>query len=132
MKWPAACLLPMMLCACQDTAAREQNAALAQRVAALEAKVQALEAAQPHAPTIAQAANATALAAAQNCAVELSRTLETYKQSSTDHRYPAQNQLDMPDACTAQNVQWQSLKAKAYAFSVNTQDGQELASGSGP
>lgn len=136
MKWPAALLmsltLPLSLCACQDNTARQENAALAQRVAALEAKIKALEAAQPHVPTVTQADNATARAVAQNCAFELSRTLETFKQSSTDHRYPARNQLDLPDACNDQNVQWKSLSAKAYAFSVTTQDGQALAEGTGP
>lgn len=125
-------ILPALLCACQDQEARRQNTELLQRVNALEKRVQALEGAQAHAPTVAEADNATARAAAQNCAIELARSLETFKQNSLEHRYPAQSALTMPAPCLGQNVAWQELSPKAYQFTVNTDDGQVLAEQSRP
>lgn len=130
--YPALLSLSVLLCACQDQEARRQNAELSAKVAALEQKVAALEQAQAHAPTVTEADNATTRAAAQNCAIELSRTLETFKQNSLDHRYPSHQALEMPDSCSHQNVHWQNLSGRAYAFTVNTDDGQELARQTGP
>lgn len=141
MKWPAPAvlLLPLGLCACQDTQARQQNAALTEqvtqlqsRVTGLEARLQKLEAAQPHAPSVAEAGNVTTRAAAQNCAVELARTLESFRQASLEHHYPTRQELELPDACSDQRVAWQTLSATQYAFTVNSASGQVLAQQSGP
>lgn len=124
--------LPALLCACQDNQARQQNAQLAQRVAALEAEVKALQAARPNALTVNTVTDVTVQASAQNCAVELARTLEQYKQYSLEHRYPTRTEMEFPDACKNQNVDWQKLSHQAYDFRVLGRDGKPLAEQAGP
>lgn len=124
--------LPALLCACQDNQARQQNAQLAQRVAALEAEVKALQAARPNALTVNTVTDVTVQAAAQNCAVELARTLEQYRQDSLEHRYPTRTEMEFPDACKNQNVDWQKLSHQAYDFRVLGRDGKPLAEQAGP
>lgn len=138
MKLPApTLLLPLLLCvalltACQDQQARTQNQELQKRVAALEAEVQALKAAQASAPQPEDSAAFEAKAAAQNCANDLARTLETFRELSIDHRYPTPAQLETPDSCAGQRVNWLKLEAQAYTFAVSDTAGQELARQSGP
>lgn len=124
--------LPALLCACQDNQARQQNAQLAQRVAALEAEVKALQAARPNALTVNTVTDVTVQASAQNCAVELARTLEQYRQDSLEHRYPTRTEMEFPDACKNQNVDWQKLSHQAYDFRVLGRDGKPLAEQAGP
>ena len=132
MKWPALLLLLPLLCACQDQQARQQNAALTQRVAALEAQVKALQAAQAHAPSVTEAGDVTVRAAAQNCALGLSRALEEYRQNSEESRYPTQAEVTLPQACDDEQVSWQTLEAQSYSFNVLGPDGKVLAQQSGP
>ncbi|GHF59683.1 type II secretory pathway pseudopilin PulG [Deinococcus metalli] len=126
-------LLPLLLMpalgACQDTQARVQNEALTRRVAALEAQVQVLKAAQARAST---PDGLEAQLSAQNCANDLTRALETYRENSIDGRYPTPAELDLPDTCTGQRVNWQALTAHAYTFSISGDGGRELARQSGP
>lgn len=124
--------LPALLCACQDTQARQQNAQLEKRVAALEAEVKALKEAKPNAFTVSAVTNVAVQAAAQSCAVELARTLELYRQDSLQHRYPGRTEMEFPEACKNQNVKWQELKNQAYHFQVLGGDGQLLAEQKGP
>ena len=119
-------LLPL-LSACQDTQARAENEALTRRVAALEAQVQAMKATQ----TQADAPVPEAQLSAQNCANDLTRTLETYRENSIDGRYPTPAQLDLPDTCESQRVNWLRLDSGRYTFTVTGDSGQELARQSG-
>lgn len=125
-------MLALTLCACQDTGARRENAALTERVTKLEAQVVALKAQQAHALTVTQATQATTQAAAQNCAVELSRTLETYRQNSLEHRYPTPAEFMPPDACTDLDLSWQRREPRRYALSILGADGEVLARQDGP
>ncbi|WP_240741863.1 hypothetical protein [Deinococcus sp. KSM4-11] len=120
-------LLPA-LSACQDTQARAQNEALTRRVAALEAQVRALKTAQAQ---DAPPAGFEAKVSAQNCANDLARVLETYRENSIDRRYPQAAQLSLPDTCNGQRVNWVALSAHAFTFTVNDPGGQELARQSG-
>ncbi|RJF72872.1 hypothetical protein D3875_16295 [Deinococcus cavernae] len=124
--------LPALLSACQDQQARQQNAELGRRVAALEAEVKALRAERPHTLTVDAVTTVTVRAAAQNCALELARTLEQYRQDSLEHRYPSRTEMEFPDACKNQNVNWQNLSHQAYDFQVLGQDGKPLAKQAGP
>ncbi|MFC4638964.1 hypothetical protein [Deinococcus hohokamensis] len=124
-------LLLALLTGCQDQEARAQNEALTRRVAALEAQVRRLEGQQVRSATPDPGA-VTLRAAAQNCANDLTRTLETFRESSIDRRYPPASQLVLPDACTEQHVNWQELEAQTYTFTVTDENGQELARASGP
>ncbi|MFC3833817.1 MULTISPECIES: hypothetical protein [Deinococcus] len=119
-------LLPL-LSACQDTQARAENEALTRRVAALETQVQALKAAQVE----VAAPDLEAQLSAQNCANDLTRALETYRENSIDGRYPAPAQLDLPETCGSQRVNWLRLDAAHYTFTVTGDRGQELARQSG-
>lgn len=121
-----------LLTACQDQQARRQNAELEKRVAALEAEVKALQAVQVNGPTKTAVSDVTVQAAAQNCAVELARKLELYRQDSLQHRYPQQSELEFPDACTGQKVVWQELKNNVYSFKVQDASGNTLAEQRGP
>lgn len=116
-------LLPV-LTACQDTQARAQNAELTRRVAALEAQLQGLRAAQARRDP---ATIPEAQLSAQNCANDLTRALETYRENSIDRRYPAPAQLEVPDTCAAQRINWLSLSARAYTFTISGPQGQPLA-----
>ncbi|WP_309570666.1 hypothetical protein [Deinococcus sp.] len=120
-------LLPL-LSGCQDTQARAQNGALTHRVAALEAQVRALKAAQVQ---DAPPAGFEARVSAQNCANDLARALEIYRENSIDQRYPTAAQLALPDTCTGQRVNWAALSARAFTFTVTDGGGQELARQSG-
>lgn len=126
-------LLVPLLAGCQDRQARAEQATLTRRVAALEAEVRELRAqGDDLSPTLPQASAATARAAAGNCATALARALEAYRSGSLDSRYPARTQLDLPDACAGQRVEWVSLDAQRYTFRVLSAQGQELARQSGP
>ena len=132
----AARLLPLLLvpllAGCHDRQARAEQAALVQRVTALEAEVRELRArGATLSPTLPQASEVTARAAAGNCATALARTLETYRSGSLEARYPTHAGLDMPDACAGQRVEWTLLEAQRYAFRVLSAQGQELARQSG-
>ncbi|WP_343758016.1 hypothetical protein [Deinococcus depolymerans] len=119
-------LLAPLLGGCQDREARAQNADLTRRVEALERQLSAVQATQQSGlPT--DAGRVTARAAAQNCANSLTRTLETYRQNSLDRRYPAPAQLEVPDACVDQRVNWLTRSADAYTFTVTDAAGRELA-----
>lgn len=125
---PLLLLLPLALSACQDREARAQNAELSRRVAALERQVSALKLqlkAGPVPDTNAQ--SVTMQAAAQNCANDLTRTLELYRQDSIERRYPTQAELTLPDACAEQRVRWVQLEPQAYTFTLLGAAGQELA-----
>ncbi|MFC4454958.1 hypothetical protein [Deinococcus sonorensis] len=114
-------LFPLLLTACTDRpSAREQQ--LEQRVARLEAQVRQLQQ-QAAAPGSAQ--RVTTLAAAQYCASELARELEAYNQDNG--RYPAAPAVTLPNACADFQVQWKTLQAGTYRFSVSGSDGRELA-----
>lgn len=133
----AALLLPLalvpLLAGCQDRQARADQAELARRVTALEAEVRTLRGqGAVLSPTLPEASEATARAAAGNCATALARTLETYRSSSLDTRYPTRTQLEEPDACAGLRVEWTALEAQNYAFRVQSAQGQELARQSGP
>ena len=121
-------LLPL-LSACQDQTARQQNAALTRRVEALEAEVGALRG-QSSSP--ADASGVTTRAAAQNCALQLSRQLEEYRRGSLSGEYPPRAGLRLPAACEGWQVRWNKLSAQAYSFAVLGGDGAELATGAGP
>jgi hypothetical protein len=128
-----AVLLAPLLAGCQDRQARADQAALAQRVTALEAQVRGLkDQGATLAPTLPEASEATARAAAGNCATALARALETYRSSSLDTRYPTRTELAVPDACAGQRVEWTALEAQRYAFRVLSAKGQELARQNGP
>ena len=117
-------LLIPVLSACQDSQVRAQNAELTRRVAALEAQVQGLRVAQAGTNS---AATSEARLSAQNCANDLARSLETYRENSIDRRYPAPAQLEVPDTCGAQRINWISLSAGSYTFTISGVDGQQLA-----
>lgn len=126
-------LLAPVLGGCQDQQARAQNEALGRRVAALEAQVRTLQNREQPTPAAAPNARAVTLrAAAQNCANDLTRTLETYREGSIDRRYPAPAELVLPDACMGQRVNWTALDAQSYTFTITGNDGQELARASSP
>lgn len=132
-----AALLPLLLvpllAGCQDRQARAEQAALARRVTALEAEVRDLRGQGASLwPTLPQASEATVRAAAGNCATALARALETYRSGSLTSLYPTRAQLDTPDPCVGQRVEWVSLEAQRYAFRVLSAQGQELARQSGP
>ncbi|MFD1732370.1 hypothetical protein ACFSC4_16830 [Deinococcus malanensis] len=74
----------------------------------------------------------TLRAAAQNCANDLTRTLETYREGSIDRRYPAAPELVLPDACMEQRVNWVALEAQTYTFTITGDEGQELARATAP
>ncbi len=119
-------LLVPLLGGCQDREARAQNAELTRRVEALERQLSAAQAARP-AGVPADAARVTTNAAAQNCANNLTRELETFRQNSLDRAYPTAAQLDLPDACVDHRVNWIARSAGAYTFSVTDPTGRELA-----
>ncbi|THF69284.1 hypothetical protein E7T06_12865 [Deinococcus sp. Arct2-2] len=125
-------LLSLGLVGCQDRQARSDNARLEARVSALEQQVKTLKQAQAEAPAASVPDNFMARAAAQNCANDLSRTLETYRQDSIDGVYPTPARLMVPDSCVGQKIEWVRLTAKAYAFALVDESGAELAQGSGP
>lgn len=126
-------LLAPLLSSCQDQQARAQNEALARRVAALEVQVRKLQNREQILPTASPNARAVTLrAAAQNCANDLTRTLETYREGSIDRRYPAAAELVLPDACMEQQVNWAALDAQSYTFTITGNGGQELARASSP
>ncbi|MDB5045170.1 MAG: hypothetical protein JWQ08_1220 [Deinococcus sp.] len=125
-------LLSLGLVGCQDGQARSENVRLAARISALEQQVGRLQQAQAKAPAVAAPAEFMARAAAQNCANDLSRTLETFRQDSIDGVYPAPSRLMLPDSCGGQTIQWVRLTGKAYAFTLVDEGGAELARASGP
>lgn len=128
-------LLPLLLCGCRSP---EPESALVRQVTALEARIAALEGevadlkAGPPVTGAADAGDVTARAAAQNCAIAVSRTLELFRQSSLGKRYPGPAQITLPDACEGQRVGWNTLEAQRYAFTVSGGDGVVLARQSGP
>lgn len=125
-------LLSFGLVGCQDRQARSENAQLQARIVALEQQVGKLRQAQAEAPAPAAPDGFMARAAAQNCANDLSRTLETYRRDSIDGVYPTPARLMLPDSCIDQRVQWLRLTAQAYAFALTDESGGVLARGSGP
>ncbi|WP_229780783.1 hypothetical protein [Deinococcus malanensis] len=128
-----ALVLTPVLSGCQDQEARAQNEALTRRVAALEAQVRILRDREQAPPASAQDARTVTLrAAAQNCANDLTRTLETYREGSIDRRYPAAPELVLPDACMEQRVNWVALEAQTYTFTITGDEGQELARATAP
>ncbi|GAA5532316.1 hypothetical protein [Deinococcus aluminii] len=116
-------LLAGLLSGCQDREARAENARLAARVTALEAQVRALAARSDTGAIVSQAA-------AQNCANDLARFLETTRQDGG--RYPAIQLVTLPDSCMDLRVNWHTLKPNAYAFNVTDLGGHTLARQSGP
>ncbi|UQN05101.1 hypothetical protein [Deinococcus sp. QL22] len=128
----AVVLLSVGLVGCQDRQARSENARLAARLSALEQQVKALRQAQAKAPAASTPEGFMARAAAQNCANDLARTLETFRRDSIDGIYPTPARLMLPDSCIDQRVQWIRLTAQAYAFALTDEDGGVLARGSGP
>ena len=125
-------VLSLALVGCQDRQARSENARLEARISALEQQVKALRQAQAEAPAASAPDGFMARAAAQNCANDLSRTLETYRRDSIDDIYPIPARLMLPDSCIDQRVQWIRLTAQAYAFALTDEGGGVLARGSGP
>lgn len=126
-------LLVPLLAGCQDWQARADQEALSRRVTALEAEVRELRGrGAVLSPTLSKASEATARAAAGNCATALARALETYRSGSVETRYPTRSQLGQPDACAGQQVEWTALEAQSYVFRVLSAQGQELARQSGP
>ena len=116
---PLLLLLPLVLSACQDREARAQNAELSRRVAALERGVTALKLKVEAGPVPdADAQSVTMQAAAQNCANDLTRALELYRQDSIERRYPTRAELTLPDACAEQRVRWEKLEPQAYTFTL--------------
>lgn len=127
------CLVLLLgLAGCQDRQARSDNARLAARISALEQQVNRLKQAQAEAPAASAPDNFMARATAQNCANDLSRTLETFRRDSIDGVYPTPARLMVPDSCVGQKIEWVRLTAKAYAFALVDEGGAELARGSGP
>mgnify|MGYP007053956159 FL=1 len=124
---PLLLLLPLVLSACQDREARAQNAELSRRVAALERGVTALKLKVEAGPVPdVDAQSVTMQAAAQNCANDLTRALELYRQDSIERRYPTRAELTLPDACAEQRVRWEKLEPQAYTFTLLGAAGQEL------
>ncbi|EYB68447.1 hypothetical protein DEIPH_ctg023orf0036 [Deinococcus phoenicis] len=124
-------LLPGLLCGCQDREARAENARLAARVTALEAQIGALAAqARTERRTRADADSVVRQAAAQNCANDLARFLESLRQDVGT--YPAMRLVTLPDSCVDLRVNWRTLKPEAYAFDVLDKGGEVLATGRGP
>lgn len=114
--------------ACQDREARAQNAELSRRVAALEREFTALTLQLKAGPVPdADAQSVTIQAAAQNCANDLTRALELYRQDSLERCYPTRAELTLPDACAEQRVRWVQLEPQAYTFTLLGAAGQELA-----
>ncbi|MDV6375522.1 hypothetical protein [Deinococcus arenicola] len=124
------CLLTGCQSPAPDPQTTTQLAALSARMTALETQVTVLKAAQGE-DAAASADDVTARAAAQNCAVVLARTLETFRQGSDTAHYPSMSQLALPDACGGQRVSWKVLDAQHYTFEVTNADGQVLAGESG-
>ncbi|TDE85903.1 hypothetical protein [Deinococcus sp. S9] len=116
-------LLTGLLCGCQDREARAENARLAARVTALERQVKALAAAQKTDGIVEQAA-------AQNCADDLARFLETLRQDNG--HYPSMRMVRLPDSCIDLRVEWSVLKPGAYAFEVTGPSGRTLVRQHGP
>lgn len=125
-------LLSLGLVGCQDRQARSENVRLEARIVALEQQMKTLKQAQAEAPAASAPDDFMARAAAQNCANDLSRTLETYRRDSIDDSYPTPARLTLPDSCIDQRVQWLRLTAQTYAFALTDEDGGVLARGSGP
>ncbi|MFB9993514.1 hypothetical protein ACFFLM_16225 [Deinococcus oregonensis] len=125
-------LLALGLTGCQDEQARSENARLATRISALEQQVGRLQQAQAEAPATSAPESFMARAAAQNCANDLSRTLETFRQDSIDNVYPPPARLTLPDSCVGQKIQWARLTGKTYAFALVDEGGTQLAQASGP
>ncbi|GGR62019.1 hypothetical protein GCM10008959_25090 [Deinococcus seoulensis] len=127
MKRPALILLLLpLLSGCQDREARAQNADLTRRVEALERQLNAVQTVQQKDP-LTDAGRVTTQAAAQNCANSLTRELETFRQNSIDRAYPTPAQLDLPDACVDQRVNWLRQDTAQYTFTVTDRQGRELA-----
>ncbi len=118
-------LLVPLLGGCQDREARAQNAELTRRVEALERQLSAAQADRPAGIT-ADADRVVSEAAAQNCANNLTRELETFRQNSSDRIYPRPAQLALPDACIDHRVNWITRTDQAYTFSVTDTAGREL------
>ncbi|ANE44977.1 hypothetical protein SU48_11870 [Deinococcus puniceus] len=125
-------VLSLGLAGCQDRQARSDNARLTARISALEQQVNRLQQAQAETPAPTAPDGFMARAAAQNCANDLSRTLETYRRDSIDDSYPTPARLMLPDSCIDQRVQWLTLTAQAYAFALTDENGGVLVRGSGP
>jgi hypothetical protein len=125
-------LLSLGLVGCQDRQARSDNARLEARISALEQQVNTLKQAQAEAPAPSAPNGFMARAAAQNCANDLSRALETYRQDSIDGVYPTPARLTVPESCVGQKIEWVRLTGKAYAFALVDEGGAELARASGP
>ncbi|WP_245556513.1 hypothetical protein [Deinococcus aquatilis] len=125
-------VLSLLLMGCQDRQARSDNARLAARVLMLEQQVTQLRQAQTEASAVGAPDGFMERAAAQNCANDLSRTLETFRQDSIDGVYPTPARLNLPDSCVGQKIQWVRLTEKAYAFALVDESGAELTQGSGP
>ena len=122
-------LLAAVLCGCQDREARAENARLGERVTRLEAQVEALRQ-ERRAQDPAQAGQVVLRAAAQNCANDLARFLETTRQDGG--AYPPARLVTLPDSCVDLRVNWRRLSADVYAFDVADRGGQTLASGRSP
>jgi len=125
-------MLSLVLMGCQDKQARSDNARLAARVAMLEQEVNQLRQTRSEATAVGAPAEFMERAAAQNCANDLSRSLETFRQDSIDGVYPTPARLNLPESCVGQKIQWVRLTDKAYAFALVDESGAELAQGSGP
>ncbi|WP_216321676.1 hypothetical protein [Deinococcus aestuarii] len=122
-------LLAVLLCSCQDREARAENARLQARVARLEAQVEALRR-EGRAQDPARAGEVVLRAAAQNCAQDLARFLETTRQGGG--AYPPARLVTLPDSCLDLRVNWRQLGADAYAFDVADPGGRTLATGRSP
>ncbi|MEW6420280.1 MAG: hypothetical protein AB1511_00945 [Deinococcota bacterium] len=116
-------LLAGLLSSCQDREARAENARLAARVTALEQQVKVLVAARETDGVVEQAA-------AQNCADDLARFLETLRQD--DGHYPGMRLVRLPDSCIDLRVEWHVLRPDAYAFDVTDPGGRILVQQHGP
>lgn len=118
-----------LLSACQDREARAETERLEARVAALEAQVQALKDVAGETGA-SGAGEVVARAAAQNCANDLDRFLETTRQDGD--AYPPARLVTLPDSCVDLRVNWRTLTPNAYAFDVTDLAGRRLATGRGP
>lgn len=122
-------LLTLLLTACQTPQQRQQAAETQARLSKLEAQVANLQKEVDNLRSRSLTVNApdlTQAAAADACALDLSRDLESY-QEANDHYPTTDEQLPPPGSCSDLKLKWVKRTEKAYAFQILDAGGQVLS-----